>query len=256
MDQIPMKNQVFRPSNTQSGSIFVWIFVMIALFGALSFAMMQTSRSGAGSISKEKAKLIASEIIDYGTKIGDAVKILRIDHDCSENQLGFDNSEWMKHSGSLLNAPNHNPSSPSDGKCKIFSPAGGGLRTLTFEDNGVPASPGITKSGHLWFARLHVDGVGDTGNEDLVLWLSYVDRNVCNEINALLGVENPGGDAPTDLPTGDAYSYDGSFDNSSGHMAVSGPLYSKRAFCYRWTSGTPHPHDPYDYHYIQVLLAR
>jgi hypothetical protein len=253
MAQNPMKNQASARPNTQAGSIFVWIFVMIALFGALSFALTESFRGGGAAISKDKAKLAASELLDYANSVAQAVKMLQINN-CTEKQLGFDNSDWAKYNGTLLNGPNHNPSSRAD--CKVFSPGGGGLQTTVFPDNGVPPGLNMIRSGNISFSRLHIDGVGDTDEEDLVLWAGYVDKNICAQINALLGVDNPGGEAPATLPTSEALPYNGVFDNTSGHIGVSGPLYGKRAFCYRWTSGTPHPHDPYDYHYIQVLLAR
>lgn len=162
--------------NAQSGSIFIWIFVMIALFGALSYAMLQGSRGGAGTLTTEQNRLAAQEMIQFGTKVREAVHGLRIDG-CKESELSFENSD--------LDGDYSNPYSPTDNHCHIFDAAGAKLSIPQFTDgrgddrvffgsNIVESESGTRQLG--------------TANEDLTM-IREVSRDTCGEINSLL--KNP-----------------------------------------------------------------
>lgn len=256
MDYFSMKKQASAPHNPQSGSIFVWIFIMIALFGALSYAMLQGSRSGSGTLTQEKARLVAAEMVDYSNKIETAVKTLRISNSCAETQLAFDNTLWKQVGGSMLNPPGHNPTTPADGRCNVFSGTGGALNAVTFPDNGIPEISGNFMSGHGWIARVKMNNVGDTAKEDIVAWFAYVDKNTCIEINKLLGVDNPNGLPPEDILTPVNHQpYNGVFTEAAGALGQ-GSLAGKKNFCFHWDSGGTSAVNAYDYHYVKVLWSR
>jgi len=51
-------------SNQQSGNVLFFLLIAVALFAALSYVVTQSSRVGAGSISNEKANLLAAGLIN------------------------------------------------------------------------------------------------------------------------------------------------------------------------------------------------
>jgi hypothetical protein len=171
MDQIPMKNQVFRPSNTQSGSIFVWIFVMIALFAAFSFAVSQSSRTGAGSITQEKAKLAATEIIQFSTQLKSVIDAMRIDG-CTVKQITFDGAAGGNYT---------NVDEPPDGHCSIFK-SGGKMNLPTFGDG--------KGNDRLVFVGNRVEAEGGLAfmgtSEPELTMVREVDAETCGAINDLL----------------------------------------------------------------------
>ena len=78
-DPKPAKNQEFTPVYTRDntaaserGSVIVIIFVMIALLAALYYTFSSGFRSGESQLSKEKADLAATEILDYAQSIKQA----------------------------------------------------------------------------------------------------------------------------------------------------------------------------------------
>ncbi len=186
MDQIPMKNQAQRPHNTQSGSIFIWIFVMIALFGALSYAMMQSSRTGAGNLSQEKVKLAASEMMEYANSVRDAVKTLRIDG-VPTRELDFRSDTTMLQNGTMDVAQNNNCTSNA---CRVFSPGAGGVTARQFFEYGLAPTwwdQSWSRVGTVDFTTVQVEGLG-TSLPELAMNIVSLHPDVCHEINKLNGI--------------------------------------------------------------------
>ncbi len=248
-----MKNQETERANTQKGSILVWILIAIVLFAALSFAMTQSFRGGASTATDQRSKLTASEIIEYGNKVRDTVRQVMIANGCTAYQLGFDNDVWRTHDGTPLHDSTHNPNVLSD-SCRIFNLKGGGLNAVTFPSNGITlTAPTNTRSGHSLTMSGHVAGVG-TADEELILQTFYISKDVCIQINNLLGVNNPGGMPPKDDP-GAITRYNGTFPGTSGTAGDSAPeLAGKYAFCAEYLSDALYP--GYNFHFYQVLVAR
>lgn len=189
-----MKNQEITKRNAQSGSIFVWIFVMIALFGALSYAMMDGSRTGASTITRDRAKLAATNIIEYGTALRNAVRSATI-NGCRPEQISFENDHPQSDTYT-------NPNAPGDESCHIFSRAGGSMVYTPPESTILSQDPTVTSVtntyGKLIFSGAsRVEGIG-TGAQELLMWYTTLDINICMGINDILGIENTGGAPPTD----------------------------------------------------------
>lgn len=175
MDQNPMKNQALRQQNPQSGSIFIWIFVMIALFAGLSFVMSQSSRTGVASITSEKNKLALSEVLEYLNTVRAGVKTLILSG-CSVTTLDFTNSIYKRNNGAALElAP---PTTSSD--CAVYGAQGANIRPVTFEKlaSATPsANPTSRKPGH--FSTRFVDaGLGSSEN-DLLFAMNSIDPAFC-----------------------------------------------------------------------------
>ncbi len=172
MDHFPMRNQAPTPHNPQSGSIFIWIFVMIALFAAFSFAVSQGSRTGAASLTDQQAKLLASELIDFGRQMKDTINTMRLNNDCGDTQISF-----VGAAGNYTN-----PNSPADGSCDVFG-TGGKMRIPDFGDD--------LSDDRLFFGPNEVrasDGAQHLGtSEPDLTMIRQIDATTCGQINKLLG---------------------------------------------------------------------
>ncbi len=107
----------------QKGNVLFLILIAIALFAALAYTITQSSRSGGSDISNEKADLIAAQVAQYGAQIATAVMRVRVGNGCSDTEINFENPTMMHpdYWGGSTNS-----SAPSDGRCNIFGPNGGG----------------------------------------------------------------------------------------------------------------------------------
>ncbi len=104
----------------QSGNILFLILIAVALFAALSYAVISSTRSGSGNGNKEKADIAASEMVEYGTAIRTAIMRMMMTQDCTENQISFDNP--FDPAGRYTN-----PNAPVDNHCHVFHVKGGGV---------------------------------------------------------------------------------------------------------------------------------
>ena len=173
-----MKNQASQPHNPQSGSIFIWIFVMIALFGALSYAMIQSGRTGTSTVSGEQAKLLTTEILAQAQGMADTIRKLRIDG-CTDEQISFVGEP-------TTGSDYTNALTPADGHCKIFNAGGGGM-------NWKPP-PSSLEDAYWFMMGAHCyEGSGSTGTcsattTDLELNLVDIPDSLCSEINKSAGI--------------------------------------------------------------------
>lgn len=186
MDQIPMKNQAPRQHNPQSGSIFIWLFVMVALFGALSYAMLQGSRTGASTMTAEQAKLAATEILEYQELIARTVKEMRINGIPLE-QLDFQTDNLYRIDGTPLGVAQDSDYCTTNA-CKIFDPEGGNIRSRQFYEYGYAGSgwtnPTFTRPGGVRVMLAQIVNLGTSASE-LMLSVTKVNADVCAAINKL-----------------------------------------------------------------------
>ena len=223
---------------SETGSAIVWIFIMIALFGALSIAISRGTRTGQSDISEEQARLYATEIIGYGRTLKNAIQEMQI-NECNDTEINFDNATVAGYT---------NAGAPSDDSCDVFDLDGAALRWLSPPDN---ANDG---SDYFFTGALYVDNIGsDSGtaaDADLLIVLPNVTVGVCEQINKLIGVTSS---AATVADTGDA-DYSGSkFTGTySAGDQLGGPLAGFAAGCFEG-GGTPASGT---YHFYQVLIAR
>lgn len=125
--------------NTERGSVIIMLFIAVALFGLLAFAMLQGSRSNLAMMSSEAQKAEATRAQDCANVIDMAAKRLEA-RGCgalvSYNQDGS----------------NGNAGAPADGSCSIYHSNGGGVKPC-----GPAAAPpacasgGASVGGHCWY---------------------------------------------------------------------------------------------------------
>lgn len=219
-----------------SGNILFLILIAVALFAALSYAVTQSSKSGGSGISKDKAKILASQMIQYATGIEQAITRLKLVNKCTNEQITFEDSTT---SAGYVNA-----NAPADKRCHVFDPAGGGL---AFTSNWFPGEP---VPYNLFLARTEFLDVGTTGNGTAstdLYWLYELPAaagvDFCNAYNKALKI---------DVATPPTESIWGSPTFNGTYLApsptVTAALRGLHSACYHYTSGR--------YLIYYVLIAR
>ncbi|MFA7456037.1 MAG: hypothetical protein WCY57_01205 [Micavibrio sp.] len=240
---------------SERGGVLVWILIAVALFAALSFAMMRDGGTGsaARTMSDAQARLHAAEIVSYGNQIREAVRRLRI-RGVSDDDLSFENDVFMRVDGIPLSSASRYPNCASS-QCRVFHPQGGGIMarypsegSLDYEAN--PANPTDWKTGSMQAIVADMDGIG-TAAFDLAWLVSYVRREVCMKINDLLGVANPDGGPPVMVESYRMFTYANAnpFAGTVSGSFSGGAVVKRSSYCFRWAHHN-------EYAYVTTLIAR
>lgn len=183
-------------SSHQSGSAIVLILVAVAMFAALSFAVM---RGGAGStqaLTDQQALLAAQEMISFSSTMQKTIHTMRL-RGVNETQFDFSNDVYKTLHEIPITLPN---GSCTNDICKVFDVNGGAITPFVTASNALilpPSGPNTHKPGHAGFWVLKVGGIGSE-LPDLLMINAFLKKEVCIKINELLGVENPAGAPPVD----------------------------------------------------------
>ncbi|PJF37579.1 MAG: hypothetical protein CUN55_21350, partial [Phototrophicales bacterium] len=62
----------------QKGNVLFLILIAVALFAALSYTVTWSGRANEGRLNKDRAELLAAEIIQYATQMEQAITRVRI----------------------------------------------------------------------------------------------------------------------------------------------------------------------------------
>ena len=228
----------------ESGNVLFYILIAIALLASLSYAVSQSSRGGGGQISQERAKLMATEIIDYSDIILKAVTQLRL-RGVNDENLCFDSNTWGYN--------DYYHAACDTASNKLFDLGGAGIN-LTQPPEGSQLAT-ATNTHWRFTGNGEIEGIGTTcGNDncaDLILRAMFLKEEVCKEINNMLGVGPKNAAPPTDSDAAGeyfigAYNYAETIGNEAGGTELSG----KKSACFYQTSGTP------KYVFYRVLIAR
>lgn len=234
-----------KNKSDQSGNVLFYILIAVSLLAALSYAVSQGNRGSLSTVNEEKAKLLASEIIEYGNVMGSAVSQLRL-RGIKDSELCFDDPAW--------GVSDYNHAECTDDLNKIFHISGGGL---TWAEPPADAMDSSATPDNLWhiYGDNEINLVGTTCGAascaDLILVVDELSEAVCIQINDSLGVDNPSNVPPTDLDMGETR-YTGTFSYSEtiGDEAGGTVLESQSAGCFQKTTA------PAEYVYYKVLIAR
>jgi hypothetical protein len=161
----------------QCGSSLIIILVAIALFAALSYALSQQGGSG-NTLSAERARLLASDVIDMGNKQAEAVARLRLKN-ISQTNISFENSSILTYTNSGCTTD----------LCRVFAFDGGGLDWET-PINDINGGKNWGYSGDL-----SIQNIG-SGDADLVALLPDISSTLCDRINTLLRLYDAGDTIP------------------------------------------------------------
>lgn len=243
----------------ERGSVIIWILVMVAMFAALSFTVSNMMRGGGSAMTSELTRTHASEIISYGDSIRRAVQTLRASGTALP-EVSFENNFV---SGYINN-------NCLDDSCRIFMPAGAGIAYAPPHEDWID----VSKSAETYYNEWHfapdscIPDVGTGGaacggdsvdNEDLILFLPYVKKGLCMEINRQINIDNPNSDAPQDSgcpwDSGSNNRYTGNFIDGQAVTSTPASLLAGRqngcfkiGVCAGYATGS--------YIYYQVLAPR
>lgn len=212
----------------QEGNALFLVLIGVVLFAALVFAIASGRDGMRSSASKEQARLLASEMIQYG----DALRLV------TERMLrvgGVDDSNSAGN-GILFSAPAANAAYGVPGAqpaTEIFHASGGGL---TYET--VPAGACTAACAYEFTGQLNIAGVGTASKYELSMIVSGLDPVVCEYINI---TQQRGWAA---VPAGALLTLTRFDGTSYGDMGGANPLTlaagfsGLRSFCYEMPSGT------------------
>ena len=244
------------------------ILFIIAILAILAAAIAAGSGGFSGSTNTDSAKTLGQAIINYGNQLTDAVTKVT-SSGCSASQVSFDSPTWPTPLSWWSYA---NSNAPSDHSCHVFYPNGGGLLIGSLPSGSYDTS--ITTSAlfqsfpnkyGVWQfpETMCVWGIGGydanqsncntVGPQSIIAVAPFLTRDVCIQINTILGITNPSGVPPS---YGVAVNFNTWHGGTSGYpfSLGSGTVFSgKTAGCFRDTNASSIGVN--GYFYYQVLLA-
>lgn len=233
--------------SSESGNVFFYVFLCVALLGALSFAVSRGGRGGVDKMQDDKARLAATELMSYADSMQKAVQSLRL-RGVAPTSLCFDSTEW--------GAASYNHAGCSDNANKIFHADGGAVTWAKVPTEALDKSLSAALDYGIWHitAANEVEEVGTSCGADacadLLIMAGNIHRDVCIEVNDLLGVTNPSGVPPVDGDS-DATAFAGVYTwaKTLGDEVGSADLSGQRTGCFFDTAGN-------QYIFYGVLLGR
>lgn len=237
---------------SQRGGVIVYVFIGIALFGALMFLFSRGASQNSTSFTKQQSTIKAQAIIAYADVVAQAANKL-ITNGISENDISFETDLFKTADGTVMNPSSQFPNCTNE-KCKIFSRSGGAIAAQFPTDLGPldPASPSsFPLRGGMIAHTVNIVDVG-TSLPELVLSFQTIPKDVCIQINELLDHQ-----FTTNPPTGDAATvsdqYTGAFPIGAVTLGDGNDAWAsgKTSYCYQFTGITPNM-----YVYQKVAFAR
>ena len=255
LSSVPMtkKTSKMRNRSTECGNALIYIFVGIALFGALMFLFSRGSSQSTGGFTNQKSIVQAQAVISYGDAVATGVNKL-ISKGISENDISFETDVYKAADDSILNPASKFPNCTNDA-CKVFNRAGGGVIAQIPADLGglPPSSPTyFPYPGGLISHVINIPEVG-TPEPELVLTFHTIPLDVCIAINNLLN-----NNFTTNPPLGDntqaTDDYSGSFSGSHTNIGDGNDAWAegKTSYCYQLRNMS----DPNMYAYQKVAIVR
>jgi hypothetical protein len=226
--------------NGERGNILLIIFVAVALFAMLGYALTQGARGLSSSTTREQDRLNASEIIQYGNDIRPAIdKLLLLGGAADINTSG---------NGILFSATGANAAYGTPGTqpaTELFNASGGKITYAT-----PPQAACASACAYEFSGQYTVTGVGDDANPELVMLVPDIKQGTCEQLNSVLGL------GWSSIPTGGALTltrFDGTAYGGGNAVTLTGAaniFVGKRAFCYKEATGAGR------YIFLEVIRAR
>lgn len=173
----------------QNGGVFFYILLAIILLAGLTYVVSQNNRGNTDFITDEQARVAATEIIEYGNTVANAVQKLRL-RGCKDTEISFENNVASGYT---------NPNSPSDKSCHVFDITGGNINYLPIQPSWLYGSTSFDFYGETVFAVSCVENIGthpisDSCNTpsvallygDLIFTIPWIKEKICKNINTTL----------------------------------------------------------------------
>ena len=158
-------NSKNTPENApESGSAIIYIFIGVALFGALIFMFSRGGSQNTNSMTAQRANISTSAIIDYTRSLNSAIQKLLM-NGCSEDQISFENPIVSGYT---------NSNAPSDKSCHVFDTSGGKML--------YPSLPDAVFYATIFRRVMESDGT------DLYAVFQITSLEICNALNKKFGV--------------------------------------------------------------------
>ncbi len=236
-------SHVSSPSASQAGNVIFYILIAVTLLAALSFAVSQSGRGSVSQLSEEKARLYATEIIEFGNTMASGVAQLRL-RGVALSDVCFDHARW--------GASDYNHAGCTDNTHRLFHPDGAGL---VWAQAPAEAMDSAATPDDLWhiYADNEIKNIGTTtGNAsgaDLIVLVDELSLSVCRQINDMLGLSASGATPPVDTLYGTTR-YTGTFSYTATIGDEDAVLDGKLSGCFQKTTA------PAKYAFYKVLQAR
>ncbi len=243
--------------DAERGNVLFYILIAVALLASLSVAISQGNRGSISKVNEEKARIYATEILEYANIVASATAQLRL-RGCDDDEISLDNDVVAGYT---------NAGAPADNSCHIFHTGGGGVQWRNPETIWLDTTQSAeTDYGNLFFPSttciydvgLNSATLCDTsGNdEELLLVVPWLDVEVCRQINDLISIDNPSDNPPKDAGNAWEATYDKFIGTYGGDNEIGGVTYTeldgKIAGCFE---GTTVPAAG-SYHFYKVLIVR
>ena len=242
----------------QSGNVLFLILIAVALFAALAYIVTQSMRGGAGTVNKEKYNIIVNQLLAFPLSVRSGVLHLSTVGGAGAENISFDWPEWGH--------TNYQHTPPLRDANKIFHPEGA---AVIFQRPDAAAMLDNQWKGRPFWGNWLITGAtcvpgvgtGDTATcasdpttLDLVLFLPYVKKELCEQININAEFNLPWGTPPQD--DGDAWGanpeFAGTYDNGEAVMDSGELLYRRDSGCFEGGGNPPAG----SYHFFMTLLHR
>ena len=168
----------------EGGNVLFLILIAVALFAALSYVVMSSSRTSPASLS-EKDRLAAAEILNYVVAVRTSVQRMLISG-VNVRQLSEIAGGRNAVNGTAY-AYADNASCTKDA-CRVFHPAGGGVIYRNFSTYAMPPASYMGANdlapGENDLSVINVEGLGSDAN-DIAIRFVLLNNSVCNAINVI-----------------------------------------------------------------------
>jgi len=243
-------------NNAEAGNVFFLILAGVALFAALAFTFSNSGKKGTGNLSKNQARVAAQEILNYARLVESGVDRVRR-NGCSESEISFENSVVAGYA---------NADAPVDNSCHVFESDGGktsysaiSQRYLNASFSSYQSDSDRTWGEWIFGGRNTIPGVGTDCSanrcKELLASIHFINRNICIEINKLLGIPLSSGEPPPENSSGPpgaivSLKFTGSFHTTASGVD-NGNLVGSQSACLRVSVSSQ------DYYFFyHTLLAR
>jgi hypothetical protein len=171
--------------HNESGNAMFYILIAIALLAALSFAVTQGNRASVNNMQRDRARLMATEVIEHSDAIAKGVQTLRL-RGLPLETLSFESNE-------SYSAPNANSCGTA---CELYHPDGGGLINspistdwLSKEKSSQPTTGQVILAGNVCVPFIGKGGANcgtdSIDNEELIVFVSGIRDDVCKQTNLI-----------------------------------------------------------------------
>ncbi len=203
-----------------AGNVLFLILIAVALFAALSYAVVHSGRAGPSNMTSEKAASGGAAIIQHLATIRQAIDRMKLSNNCQPEQFNFTSYYFTQ----------NNSNSPSDKSCHLYDQAGGKISAITFPKEyfdqkkfgagnlwntnyGTYADYRVTFNSNNRWLNIGTHNAGDA-SVDLMGQIYGISNEVCREINRQLNI-NPPTYAPPTYNQWVTIGFYGTFTNSN-----------------------------------------